>query len=73
MKLAEKVEFGFRPDMVVGHTESGREITRIEVYEMEYHDHSELHIVAISGNATIVSTWCVPAVITYQEADHGDA
>lgn len=66
MKLAEKVEFSFRPAIAIGHSENNKEITRIEVYEQEYHDHSELHIIAMSQNETVVSTWCVPSIITYK-------
>ena len=66
MTYAEKVEFVFRPPVMVGAKENGREVTKIQVYELEYDSHSETEVIWYEGNDQIGKSWGIPVIITYQ-------
>jgi len=67
MKYAEKINFlnGREESIAIGRKWSGVEVTRIEVTELEYENHTELLIKVYSGSTIIATCWNTPAIITY--------
>lgn len=65
MTLARAIEFENLPNIRVGEFFKTDTVTKIEVYDLEYSDHTELTIIVYNGNNQLGKIWNVPCLITY--------